>query len=908
MKKIIKKISMILVISICITILAPCKSVYAYTQTAAATNDYTTWKQTSSTWGDATPWPNASIPKFGDAGCWITSVAILLRHYGVVTDSNVNTFNPLICNNRLMSYGIVNNQGDFCNLQNMRNAYPGFEYVGTKNYSFSNLKSLYDQGYACIVHETRGHYVAVRSVSSSSVVIMDPGYSTTSLTASDSIQYFKATKQSIPDVTGTPTITGASYPSNLGQGASFNIKGIVSATSSLNWVWVGVDPEGSYDHIMQAEANPGTSSYDISKLASKLDFSSLKPGSYTFKVHVITSNPNKYYDVVSHPFTVVDSTPKISGGSYPSNLGQGASFNIKGIVSATSSLNWVWVGVDPEGSYDHIMQAEANPGTSSYDISKLASKLDFSSLKPGSYTFKVHVITSNPNKYYDVVSHPFTVVGPTPKVTETFASHTYELYDCSMSWKEAKAFCEKQGGHLVTIKDKSENDFITSLIKQGNKNYYHIGCTDEEEEGVWKWITGEDFSYNNWDPQAPEPNGGTNENYGAIISIENPPNKQSGEWMDGYNYYNSDDYYSSKNAGFVCEYETIQKEISDCTIELESTQYTYDGKEKKPKVTIKDGTEELLIDVDYTIVYNNYIDAGIATVTITGKGNYTGKHTKIYGIAKATQDMTASVTKTSFKINDKEQIKTTGIGTITYVSSNTLVATVTATGQITAVGEGEATITVEAAGDSNYKSASKSIEIVVTKEESENIPKLSFVDVPKDAWFFDYVKDIYNEKLMTGLDATHFGALDNLARAQFAVILHRMNGDTDEAYIAKFPDVPDGIWFTDAVLWANKNGVITGYSHNGHFGPGDKITREQMAVMMYRYADYMGYDTSEKEDFSKFNDAAKVNDFAKEAMQWAVGNGIITGKNNGTALDPQGNASRAECATIIMRFMEKYEK
>ena len=126
MKKIVKKISVILVVSICVTILAPCKSVYAYTQTAAATNDYTTWKQTSSTWGDATPWPNASIPKFGDAGCWITSVAILLRHYGVVTDSNVNTFNPLICNNRLMSYGIVNNQGDFCNLQNMKNAYPGF--------------------------------------------------------------------------------------------------------------------------------------------------------------------------------------------------------------------------------------------------------------------------------------------------------------------------------------------------------------------------------------------------------------------------------------------------------------------------------------------------------------------------------------------------------------------------------------------------------------------------------------------------------------------------------------------------------------------------------------------------------------------------------------------------------------
>ena len=176
-----------------INMINPTEEVYAYGMTAAATNDYTTWKQTSSSWGEATPWPNASIPKFGDAGCWITSVAILLRHYNVVTDSNVNTFNPLICNNRLMQYGIVNSAGDFCNLGNIKNAYPGFEYAGQQAYSLSNLKSLYDQGYACIVHETRGHYVAVRSVSSSGAIVMDPGYSTTSLTNSDTIQYYKVT-------------------------------------------------------------------------------------------------------------------------------------------------------------------------------------------------------------------------------------------------------------------------------------------------------------------------------------------------------------------------------------------------------------------------------------------------------------------------------------------------------------------------------------------------------------------------------------------------------------------------------------------------------------------------------------------------------------------------------------------
>ena len=88
----------------------------------------------------------------------------------------------------------------------------------------------------------------------------------------------------------------------------------------------------------------------------------------------------------------------------------------------------------------------------------------------------------------------------------------------------------------------------------------------------------------------------------------------------------------------------------------------------------------------------------------------------------------------------------------------------------------------------------------------------------------------------------------------------------------------------------------------------DKINREQMAVMMYRYAGYMGYNTGNHVDFGKFKDAGSVNAFAREAMQWAVGAGIISGKDNETKLDPQGNATRAECATIIMRFMEQFEK
>lgn len=180
-----------------------------------------------------------------------------------------------------------------------------------------------------------------------------------------------------------------------------------------------------------------------------------------------------------------------------------------------------------------------------------------------------------------------------------------------------------------------------------------------------------------------------------------------------------------------------------------------------------------------------------------------------------------------------------------------------------------------------------------------------FMDVPESAWFYDSVSYVNDKGLMTGLNSRYFGAGENLARAQFALIIYRMNHEPAVTFEQIFQDVYEGTWYTDAVLWASSKGVVTGYS-NGNFGPGDQINREQMATMMYRYAESKGYDVGQKSDISGFNDASSVSDFAKEAMEWAYGTGIITGKYGETMLDPKGNATRAECATIIMRFIEKY--
>ena len=196
--------------------------------------------------------------------------------------------------------------------------------------------------------------------------------------------------------------------------------------------------------------------------------------------------------------------------------------------------------------------------------------------------------------------------------------------------------------------------------------------------------------------------------------------------------------------------------------------------------------------------------------------------------------------------------------------------------------------------------------IAVEYSRSEQEPEtLPYEDVNMTDWHYDAVEYAYRNGIMTGINPTTFAPNDPLARAQFAVILHRLNGTPAMDYADRFHDVGAGIWYTDAILWAADTDVVTGYS-NGNFGPSDYINREQMALMMYRYAGYKGYDTSARADFGSYQDAANVSDFAKEAMQWAVGEGIITGKYQETQLDPQGNATRAECATIMMRFMEKY--
>ena len=180
-----------------------------------------------------------------------------------------------------------------------------------------------------------------------------------------------------------------------------------------------------------------------------------------------------------------------------------------------------------------------------------------------------------------------------------------------------------------------------------------------------------------------------------------------------------------------------------------------------------------------------------------------------------------------------------------------------------------------------------------------------FTDVSEKDWFYGDVMFVYENGLMLGTSKTLFSPHGTATRGMMATILWRMEGSPAPKGKNSFTDVEAGKWYADAITWTAENGIFAGYGKD-KFGPDDPITREQLAAIFYRYADYKGYDLTVKGNLDKFKDADKITDYAETAMQWAVGSGLVKGKS-GNLLDPQGTATRAEIAAMLHRFIEKYE-
>gem|GEM_PF-2185422 len=237
------------------------------------------------------------------------------------------------------------------------------------------------------------------------------------------------------------------------------------------------------------------------------------------------------------------------------------------VASMSSSVDRVWISATDWGS----------EGTWYWDSRKAfnleASEIPWESGEPNNdqsnndyenYA-EIRTATGRWNDCYGSHKAPFVcefdwvdghLNNAVPSKTLEYNGHKYELYDDHGSWEDTKAFCEAQGGHLVTITSAGEQNAVLELMQNCTNGVYNIGATDYNQSGNWSWVTGETFSYNNWDPDYPEPSRDNGEYYAAIIGKENAPNKQVGEWIDAPNITMSG-FYGFENTGFICEYDTV---------------------------------------------------------------------------------------------------------------------------------------------------------------------------------------------------------------------------------------------------------------------------------------------------------------------------------------------------------------
>ena len=221
-----------------------------------------------------------------------------------------------------------------------------------------------------------------------------------------------------------------------------------------------------------------------------------------------------------------------------------------------------------------------------------------------------------------------------------------------------------------------------------------------------------------------------------------------------------------------------------------------------------------------------------------------------------------------------------------WQSSNENVVKVNEKGTAYAVGYGSATV----AGIIGTKIGRYTVYV--------NLP---FKDVSRDTWYYNSVEYCTNNGIIYGTSDTTFSPNNKLTRGNLVTLLWRMEGSPKISGEQKFSDVKQDAYYYEAIKWAEKNKVVNGYD-DGKFRPNNNITREQLATILKNYADYNKKDTSKRADLNKFIDNKGISSYAKDGVSWAVATKVMSGKENGTRVDPSGNASRAEAAAMIANY------
>ncbi len=225
--------------------------------------------------------------------------------------------------------------------------------------------------------------------------------------------------------------------------------------------------------------------------------------------------------------------------------------------------------------------------------------------------------------------------------------------------------------------------------------------------------------------------------------------------------------------------------------------------------------------------------------------------------------------------------------------------------RVTASGGREMSLTDVGGGRYTFRMPAADVEVTATFHWTglTHIP-MHFSDVTESDWYHSAVHYVYENGMMTGTTDTVFAPDMDTSRGMIVTILHRLEG-TPEATISSFPDVAREEYYAKAVDWAYENKVVSGYGGNesGTFGPRNPITREQLASILYRYAEKKGMDVTVRGDLSGFADRDAISDYARDSVAWAVGVGLISGMGDGT-ISPAGTATRSQVATILTRYCQ----
>ena len=301
--------------------------------------------------------------------------------------------------------------------------------------------------------------------------------------------------------------------------------------------------------------------------------------------------------------------------------------------------------------------------------------------------------------------------------------------------------------------------------------------------------------------------------------------------------------------------------------------------------------------ITLTIDQNTTVSASFTYVS-SGSGGGSGSSSSSSWSITVEEPENGSVSVSDTRARSGERVTVTVTANDGYV-----VDEVTVTGrsgdEITVTDRGNGTYTFNM--PSERVTVAASFVAIPDSETGEDDGTLPFADVASGDWYYAAVQYAYDNGLMAGTSTAAFSPDLAVTRGMMVTILYSLEG-TPEAASAGFTDVADGQWYAAAVNWAASNGIVSGYG-DGVFGPNDTITREQMAAILYRYAQYKGCDVTASADLSGYADVDQISSYALTAMQWANAEGLISG-TSATALSPDGPATRAQAAAIFMQFCE----